>query len=44
MPWSICVTATPFSAWDLSRGVAEFFTVIAPYMRLPPEGAGNPFA
>ena len=30
--------------WHPSRGVAEFFKVMAPYMPPPPEGAGNPFA
>jgi SAM-dependent methyltransferase len=30
--------------WHPSRGVAEFFKVMAPYMPAPPEGVGNPFA
>lgn len=30
--------------WHPSRGVAEFFKVMGPYMPPPPEGAGNPFA
>jgi SAM-dependent methyltransferase len=30
--------------WHPTRGVAEFFRVMAPYMPPPPEGAGNPFA
>jgi SAM-dependent methyltransferase len=30
--------------WHPSRGVAEFFKVMAPYMPPPPEGAGSPFA
>ena len=31
-------------SWHPSRGVAEFFKVMAPYMPPPAEGAGNPFA
>lgn len=31
-------------SWHPTRGVAEFFKVMAPYMPPPPEGAGNPFA
>jgi len=31
-------------SWHPSRGVAEFFKVMAPYMSPPPDGAGNPFA
>jgi SAM-dependent methyltransferase len=30
--------------WHPSRGVAEFFAVMASYMPPPPEGAGSPFA
>jgi SAM-dependent methyltransferase len=30
--------------WHPTRGVAEFFKVMAPYMPPQPEGAGNPFA
>lgn len=30
--------------WHPSRGVAEFFRVMAAYMPPPPEGVGNPFA
>jgi SAM-dependent methyltransferase len=30
--------------WHPSRGVAEFFKVMAPYMPPAPEGVGNPFA
>jgi len=30
--------------WHPTRGVAEFFKVMAPYMPPPPEGAGSPFA
>jgi SAM-dependent methyltransferase len=30
--------------WHPSRGVAEFFDVMAPYMPPPPEAAGNPFS
>jgi SAM-dependent methyltransferase len=30
--------------WHPTRGVAEFFKVMAPYMPPGPEGAGNPFA
>jgi len=30
--------------WHPSRGVAEFFKVMAAYMPTPPEGVGNPFA
>jgi SAM-dependent methyltransferase len=31
-------------AWHPSRGVAEFFKVMAAYMPPPPEGVGSPFA
>lgn len=31
-------------AWHPSRGVAEFFKVMAPYMPPRPDGVGNPFA
>jgi SAM-dependent methyltransferase len=30
--------------WHPTRGVAEFFKVMSPYMPPPPEGAGSPFA